>query len=270
MLRIIKDARGETETSPDILVVGDPSDVSNLLAWLKEGAGESLRSAAPGDLSEFRKETDLVIYTLPGVRNIGPAFCQSAEASNSFGLESMALIDSVEMNEAAQAAKHVEAELALDLSPGRVHFFNPGTPVEDARSVLAYICDHLGDKEVALAASLACVRPHVVADIITTTSNENGLIGATAFFPGTDMPLLTANQMRMVLRIGAAYGRTLSLRRARELLVVLGGGITFRAAARQVVGLVPIAGWAVKGAIAYTGTRTVGLLAHRYFEGLKE
>ncbi len=268
--RILKDARGEADVSPDIVIVGDPSDTAVLLAWLEEGALDTFRVAPPGDLEGFNKETDLVIFTLSGSLAIGPAFCESASTCNSFGLETMALIDSAELSEAAQTAKQVEAELAFDLSPGRVRFYDPGTPVEDARPVLEYIVDHLGKKQIAMAAALPCVRSLVVADIIVLTANENGIVGAANFFPGTDMPLLTANQMRMVLKIAAAHGIPLSLRRARELLFVLGGGFTFREAARQVVGLVPIAGWAIKGAVAYSGTRTVGLLAHRYFEGLKE
>jgi len=268
--RMLKDARDEADASADVVLVGDASDTAAILDWLREGARETFRVAPPGDTNGFSKETDLVIYTLSGSNTIGPAFRESAAVCNSFGLESMALIDSAEMNEAAQAAKQVEAELAFDLSPGRVRFFDPRTPVEDARQVLGYIVDHLGKKQINLAAALPCVRPLIVADIIAGTANENGVIGAMNFLPGTDMPLLTANQMRMVLNIAASHGIALSLRRARELLFVLGGGFTFREAARQVVGLVPVAGWAVKGAVAYSGTRTVGLLAHRYFEGLKE
>lgn len=268
--RILKDARGEADVSPDIVIVGDPSDTASLLAWLEEGAPETFRAALPGDLKGFNKETDLVIFTLSGSRAIGPAFRESAATCNSIGLESMALIDSTEMSEAAQTAKQVEAELAFDLSPGRVRFYDSKIPVGDTKAVLEYIVDHLGKKQIAMAAGLPCVRPLVVADIIVLTANENGVVGAANFFPGTDMPLLTANQMRMVLKIAAAHGIPLSLRRARELLFVLGGGFTFREAARQVVGLVPIAGWAIKGAVAYSGTRTVGLLAHRYFEGLNE
>ena len=51
-----------------------------------------------------------------------------------------------------------------------------------------------------------------------------------------------------------------------ELLGVVGAGFGLRAVARELLDVVPVAGWAVKGAIAYTGTRAVGEAAVRYFE----
>ena len=51
-----------------------------------------------------------------------------------------------------------------------------------------------------------------------------------------------------------------------ELLGVVGAGFGFRAVARELLDLVPLAGWAVKGAVAYGGTKAVGEAAVRYFE----
>ncbi len=42
----------------------------------------------------------------------------------------------------------------------------------------------------------------------------------------------------------------------------------FRAVARQLLGAIPVAGWLVKGTVAYTGTRAVGEAAHRYFHSV--
>jgi uncharacterized protein (DUF697 family) len=69
-----------------------------------------------------------------------------------------------------------------------------------------------------------------------------------------------------VLRIGAAYGVELDQERLPEVLAVIGSGLAFRAVARQALGVVPVAGWVVKGAIAYAGTRALGEAAIRYFE----
>ena len=54
--------------------------------------------------------------------------------------------------------------------------------------------------------------------------------------------------------------------RAFELAGVVGAGFGFRTLARQLLDFVPFAGWAVKGAIAYTGTRAIGEAAVRYFD----
>ena len=61
------------------------------------------------------------------------------------------------------------------------------------------------------------------------------------------MPLLTLNQARLVLRIALAYGQTIDNQRALELLGVVGAGFGFRAVARELLDLVPVAGWAVEG-----------------------
>ena len=47
---------------------------------------------------------------------------------------------------------------------------------------------------------------------------------------------------------------------------MIGGGVGLRAVARSVLGVVPVAGWLVKGGIAYAGTRALGEAARRYFE----
>jgi uncharacterized protein (DUF697 family) len=72
--------------------------------------------------------------------------------------------------------------------------------------------------------------------------------------------------VRMVLRLAAAYGERIDRERAVELLAVLGAGFGLRAAARQALAFVPVAGWAVKGGIAYAGTRALGRAAIAYFE----
>ena len=69
-----------------------------------------------------------------------------------------------------------------------------------------------------------------------------------------------------VLWIAVAYGEEIDRQRALELTGVVGAGFGFRAAARELLDFVPVAGWAVKGAVAYTGTRAIGEAAMRYFD----
>ena len=80
------------------------------------------------------------------------------------------------------------------------------------------------------------------------------------------MPVLTLNQVRLVLRIALAYGEEVDKARAAELLGVVGAGFGFRAVARELLDLIPVAGWVVKGGVAYAGTKAVGEAAVRYFE----
>lgn len=130
----------------------------------------------------------------------------------------------------------------------------------------AWLADKLESKRIALAAGFGFVRHAVAEESVKATAFQNAALGAAVFLPGADMPIMTANQIKMVLQIAAAYGEPLGMERVKELAAVLGGAFLFRGIARQVVGIVPGVGWALKGAIGYTGTLAMGYAAIRYFE----
>ena len=96
-------------------------------------------------------------------------------------------------------------------------------------------------------------------------SLQNGFLGVAIFIPGADFPVLTVNQIRMVLRSRPPTVSRLDLERAIEIVPLIGAAFGFRAAARQLVGVVPGFGWAVKGGMAYVGTRALGEAAAAYF-----
>ena len=81
------------------------------------------------------------------------------------------------------------------------------------------------------------------------------MIAAAVLVPGVDMPILTLNQARLVLRIALAHGEEIDRSRLPELAAVVGAGFGFRAVARQLLGARPVAGWAAQGAVAYGGTQ---------------
>ena len=130
-----------------------------------------------------------------------------------------------------------------------------------ARVVRALDDDYL----VALAKGYPPFRRAVCEEIIRHNARQNAVVGALPI-PGADMPVMTANQARMVLNIAAAYGEELSMERARELLGVLAAGFGMRALARQAVKLVPLGGWAAAGVIGYAGTIAMGRATILYFE----
>ena len=139
-----------------------------------------------------------------------------------------------------------------------------GFPVEGIAGAVARRLGH--DDGPPLAARLPVLRRAVCDHLIRSASRRNGLIGAAVFVPGVDLPILTLNQARLVLRIALAHGEELDRDRALEVLGVVGVGFGFRTVARELLDVVPVAGWAVKGGVAYAGTRTVGEAAVRYFE----
>jgi uncharacterized protein (DUF697 family) len=68
-----------------------------------------------------------------------------------------------------------------------------------------------------------------------------------------------------MLHIEATYGRDPDMQRTWQLLPVIGGGFGWRTLARELVGFVPVAGIAIKGAIAYAGTIVVGEGVNFYY-----
>ena len=130
----------------------------------------------------------------------------------------------------------------------------------------AWFTQRLSSKRLALANNFAFIRRAVAEESVKATSFQNGVIGFVAIIPGADMPLMTANQIKMVLQIAAAYGEPLGAERIKELAVVVGGGFTLRAIARQLLDFVPGFGWILKGAIGYSGTMAMGYAALEYFE----
>lgn len=130
----------------------------------------------------------------------------------------------------------------------------------------SWLADNIGSKRLALAHNFAFMRRAVAEDAVKNTALQNGLIGAVTPVPGADMPIMTANQVKMLLQIAAAYGEPLGVDRIKELAAVVAGGYLFRAIARQGLVVVPVLGWAVKGGIGYTGTMAMGRAAVKYFE----
>ncbi len=129
-----------------------------------------------------------------------------------------------------------------------------------------WLADRLSAKRLALAANFAFVRHAVSVESIKSTAFQNAVVGGVMIIPGADMPIMTANQAKMLMQIAAAYGEPLGAERIKELAAVVGGAFVMRTVARQVLTLVPGFGWAIKAGIGYSGTLAMGYAALEYFE----
>ena len=157
----------------------------------------------------------------------------------------------------AKPIPHVLATDVLPLRPGEAF------PLDELATLLG---GKLDEDATQLAARLPVLRRGVCDALISRVARQNAILGSAIFVRGADYPVLTLNQLRLVLRLALAHGYEIDAQRAPEILAVVGSGLGFRAVARQALSAVPVAEWAVKGAIAYTGTRAVGEAALRYFD----
>jgi len=154
------------------------------------------------------------------------------------------------------AIPYVLATDVVRADPGR------GFPLEELARALAR---RLGEAATPLAARLPMLRDAVCDHLVESFARRNAIVAAAVFVPGADLPVLTLNQARLVLRIASAYGVEIDAQRLPELLGVLGAGFGLRTLAREALDAVPVAGWFLKGAVAYAGTRALGEAARRYF-----
>ena len=156
------------------------------------------------------------------------------------------------------AIPNVLATDVVHVGPGE------GFPLDD---IARMIGARLGEGAAPLAGRVPLLRGAVCEQLVAACALRNGVIGAAAFVPGADLPALALNQLRLVLRLEQAHGRTIDLReRLPELAATLGAGLGLRALARQLVDRLPVPEWAVQGAVAYAGTRVLGDAAVRRLE----
>jgi small GTP-binding protein len=88
--------------------------------------------------------------------------------------------------------------------------------------------------------------------------------------PLSDVVLLVPMQAGMVVGIARIYGYDITTERAKEILLVAGGGIVLRYAFQTLVKFLPGLGSIIGPAIAYGGTVAIGEGAILYFEsGMK-
>ncbi len=122
------------------------------------------------------------------------------------------------------------------------------------------------DLAVAVGRALPAYRQLAARQVIRNAAILNAVIGAEPI-PTLDLPLLLTSQVRLVLRVAAVYGETISPERARELIVTMAGGVLLRYLGGEAAKLIPGPGWLIAAALTAASTVAIGQVAVRYFEG---
>jgi uncharacterized protein (DUF697 family) len=253
---VLKELRAVEEDFQPILVAGAPEHAGAIRAAFVEGGdADAVRDLSGKPLSAYDVDgARVVVYTVGGPR-------PSEEDEKSLrlairkGVGVICVLVGVPEGEVPSVPYVLDTDVVA-VAPGEP------LPIEDLAERIA---DRANEASYQLAKRLPALRSPIVEQIIRKFSLQNGVLGVAIFIPGADFPVLTLNQIRMVLRIAAAHGEELDKERAVEILTVVAAGLGFRTVARQLVGIVPGFGWAVKGGIAYAATRAVGEAAQAYF-----
>jgi uncharacterized protein (DUF697 family) len=254
---LVKEIRTAVEDFRPLLVAGAAEPAGKIVSALVAGGEEqAVRNLSGGTPTAYDLEgAEVLLYVLEG-DSLPPDGERTLRLADRHNVEIVCILFT-----AAAEPPDVPHVLATDVIVVR-----PGQELPLDR-ISERIADRAGDKSYVLAAKLPAIRSAICEEIVRSFARLNGILGAAIFIPGADLPALTLNQVRMVLRLAAAYGEEIDRERAFELLAVVGAGIGFRALARQALTVVPGPGWAIKGGVAYAGTLTLGQAAIAYFEG---
>jgi uncharacterized protein (DUF697 family) len=126
-----------------------------------------------------------------------------------------------------------------------------------ADAVLDRVVDALGDGAPDVARRNPALRPAVARRIVQKAARRAGAVGAVPL-AGADMGVLALLQVKMVAQLAALHDRPFGAERALEAVAIVGAGFGLRAIGRSAAGLVPGAGWAVRGGLSYAATRALG------------
>jgi uncharacterized protein (DUF697 family) len=167
-----------------------------------------------------------------------------------------------------------------------VRFEGSGPEDHDAVERLrADIMKRNADRAPAFGRALPAFRPAAAKQVIDETAAANAQFSLVSNIPtilpivgniaaaGADFIVLTKNQVMMLYKLAAVFGRDLRDQRGilQDVLPVVGAGLLWRTAARQAATWLPFAAGTIpKLAIAYVGTMAVGRAAEFYYRtGLK-
>lgn len=247
----LEDLREQVETTPRLLIVAPSSD-----------AARRLGLALTGPEGQFSTIFRAVDEPVDSVGRLDAAIIWDPERTG--------------------AGSRVAEALRFESPPVPILRFEGEAPESEAaiERLRSDVLKRNSERAPAFGRALPAFRPIAAKQIIDETSTANAQFSLVSTIPtlipvigsiaaaGADFIVLTKNQVMMLYKLAAVYGRDLSDQRSilQEVLPVVGAGLVWRTVAREAVALMPFASGAIpKLAIAYGGTMAVGRAAEFYY-----
>lgn len=257
----------EAVHSPSLLLVGDASARERVARALLGPASVPYVRLADAIPSEENLRFDLALLLWNGAN--GEIFRQQVATARRRGWPLLVLGLSAAPPPPGSVSTGELVPLRLD-SAGQL---------QETRRFLVDAADE--NRRLALGRYLPDLRPVTAVSLIEQTSRANaefaalsGLAGALPLLGnvlaiGADFLVLTKNQLLLLFKLAAIYGRDLDDRRHLyvEMLPVVGAALLWRTVARELSALLP--GWlglAPRVAIAFSGTYVIGQAASHYYK----
>ncbi|MDO8886143.1 hypothetical protein [Candidatus Oleimmundimicrobium sp.] len=272
ILKALKEIKGESCLPISILVIGEEKvGKKSLIEKITSGKNEifSLVNLTPKDsLLKFAPkidEADLVLVAVDATKKISNKIMNLLEHLESIEKPFLLVVNKIDIPKDLGAQLETVSDYLERFLPNIV-LVSALKDVNISDELIPAIIRRCSKKMLSLAIKISEFKLPVIKHIIKSTALQNAVIAGIPLYPGADMPLLTTNQIRMILKIAAVYEKEIGLSRAKEIIMAISGGFIFRAIARELLSFLPLIGFATKAAVAYGGTIAIGEAANKYFE----
>ena len=252
----LDDLREQAETPPRLMVVAATADAARRLGF-----------AVTGDEGQFATIFRAVDEPVDSTGRIDAAIVWDPERTG--------------------AGSRVSEALRFESPPVPIVRFEGSGP-DDTTAIDRLRADILkrnSDRAPAFGRALPAFRAAAAKQVIDETAAANAQFSLVSNIPtlipvigniaaaGADFIVLTKNQVMMLYKLAAVFGRDLRDQRGilQDVLPVVGAGLVWRTVARQATTWLPFAAGTIpKLVIAYMGTMAVGRAAEFYYRtGLK-
>jgi uncharacterized protein (DUF697 family) len=203
----------------------------------------------------------LTVYLLDGPAGVGEADFRHVALLRAAGKPVVVALNKSDLIEdRAAAVAEAQRRLGMTVLPISAQ---TGEGVEDA--LLPAMLDAAPRLAVPLGREIQGLRRAASRRVIRQAALLAGLLSAQPV-PLLDLPFQAMIQAGVVMRVGAAYGRTPSGGLNREVIGAVVGTLAVRYLAQTALKFVPLLGWALSGLIGAAATLLIGESAIRYYE----
>lgn len=272
ILNVVKQVKEEADNKINIFIVGEnKTGRKTLKSYLEQGRKDSGIFKILDLLNdyEFDKKSDFILFLHDASKDLNENVVLFLNRIAKNKIRFVVVLNKIDIcSNFKDRFKNISESLNID--PDKIVPVSLSGDIGIDDKLIPEILKSNKASSIFLAGKLPVFRDSAAESIINQIALVNSLIGGVSLIPGSDMPLLTFNQIKMVLRIAALYGEELSVDRATEIILTIGGGFIFREIARQLLTFIPGPGWIIKGGVAYSGTVALGKAAESYFKGVKD
>lgn len=231
----------------------------------------------PGKLSATAmdgiEQASVIVFLMDASKGIQKKDKELYEVIKKQNKPTILALNKVDALKGGESPDQMATEVAVMLGAVGVIPISAKTGLNLAEELIPEIIDASPEAALVIGRELPAFRRRAAQRIIRTATLVSLAAGLEPI-PFIDIPILLGTQIRLVLRIAALYGETLSaadaMKYARELVVTMAGGLGMRYLAEQAAKLVPFGGDFVAGLIAGAATWSIGQVAVEYYESDKQ